>query len=184
MNIQLLTNYVDVKTIGSENFERWILPATSLVLSILFLVAWLHFWVRSLQSNLLSFGNHDNSKTINHPQFCTKRADWKNRHPPIGVLWPTLCHISNLSKVPASRFSFCFASMIPLLVSQYLQVFILGKLLQVFFLFPKSFSGCFLYYITFIFTISAGHYPITVGRKRMSAVNIANEIPVWSLFFC
>ena len=49
MNIQLPTNYFDVKTRGSEDFEGWILPTTSLVLSIPFLVAGYILWVRNLQ---------------------------------------------------------------------------------------------------------------------------------------
>ena len=70
-----------------------------------------------------------------------------------------------LGKVPTSRFSLpwpkCFN-----FTSFGKPVFagILGKLLQDGF-FPISSSGCFLHYNTFIVTISAGHYPITVGRK-------------------
>jgi hypothetical protein len=62
---------------------------------------------------------------------------------------------------------------------------ILGKLLQDGF-FPKSSSGCFLHYNTFIVTISAGHYPITVGRKWMSAVNnsLLGKSPVGLMWIC
>lgn len=92
MNIQLPANYFDVKTRGSEDFEGWILPTTSLVLSIPFLVAWLLF-VGAQSSNQETM---ENPKPSTIPNFAPK-GQTVNSHPPIGVLWQTLCHISNLS---------------------------------------------------------------------------------------